>query len=686
MIETSLQGSVLEILIANPPVNALGAGVRKGLERALREAILDSAVKAIVVRGTGKFFSAGADISEFDNTIPDPQLPDIINLMETSPKPVVAAIHGLAFGGGLELALGAHYRIATPIAKLGLPEVALGILPGAGGTQRLPRIVGVEAALEMIVSGAPISAAKGAEIGLIDKLAENEDLAQQATAYARTLTAPRPTGAREVTADPAVFEQFATKNARKIDGLDAPKACIEAVRAAVILPLAQGLERELAFFHELVVGQQSEALRHVFFSERMAAKIDDLPKETTPRKIAKVGIIGAGTMGGGISMNFLSAGIPVTIVDMAQEALDRGIAVICRNYEATAAKGRLTTEQVGTAMTLLTSSLDFGELADCDLIIEAVYEDMDIKKRIFARLDEIAKPGAILASNTSYLSIDDIADVTSRPGDVVGLHFFSPANIMKLVEVVRGAKTAADVLATAMDLARRIGKQPVVSGVCYGFIGNRMLLPRIDGAIDMLVEGATPQQVDRISVDLGMPMGPLQMMDLAGLDLGWHRDVSRIESVRDALCAAGRWGQKTGCGIYDYDDKRRPLPSPAAQSIIDAFREKSGIVPRAISDEEITARTLYVMVNEGAKILEEGITQRASDIDVVWLNGYAWPRHTGGPMYWAEHLVGLEAVVQNLNAYSRSMGESFSLSPLLVRAATNRTSFEDARGKLGAGS
>ncbi|WP_157219582.1 3-hydroxyacyl-CoA dehydrogenase NAD-binding domain-containing protein [Flavisphingomonas formosensis] len=678
MIKTQLHDDVLEVVIDNPPVNALGARVRQGLWAAIADAQTDTAVKAIVIRGAGKLLSGGADITEFGKTTAEPGLPELVDAIEASAKPVVAAIHGIALGGGLEVALGCHYRIATANTKLGLPEVTLGLLPGAGGTQRLPRVIGVEAALDMIVSGSPISGKRAADIGLVDRLAEEGTLLAEAISFARALDAPRRTGDVSVSADPAIFEAFAAQNARKIAGLDAPSACIKAVRAASELPIGQGLEKERALFAELVAGTQSKALRHVFFAERAAAKIDGMPKDIAMRSIDKVGVIGAGTMGGGISMNFLSAGIPVTIVEMAQEALDRGVSTIRKNYEATAAKGRLTADQVEKAMSLLTPSLAFDALADCDLVIEAVYENMDVKKDIFARLDGTAKPGAMLASNTSYLSVDEIATATKRPQDVLGLHFFSPANIMKLVEVVRGAETAPEVLATGMDLARRIGKAPVVSGVCYGFIGNRMLTPRLDGAIEMLVEGATPDQVDQVSVALGMPMGPLQMIDLAGVDIGWHRDPTRIESVRDALNAAGRWGQKTGGGFYDYDEKRRPSASAAAQAIVEQFRTEAGIAPREITDEEIVARTLYAIVNEGAKILEEGIAQRASDIDVVWLNGYGWPRHTGGPMFWAEQ-VGLEKVVDTLNRYRDRLGPGFSLSPLLAQCAAQGGSlFGDA--------
>lgn len=665
MIETRLHDDVLEIVMTNPPVNALGNRVRKGLSDAIAEGQANGAVKAIVIRGSGTMFSAGADISEFSKPLAEPNLPEVIDSIEASGKPVVAAIHGSALGGGLEITLGCHYRIATPNAKLGLPEVLIGVLPGAGGTQRLPRLVGVEAALDMIVSGSPVAARKAIDLGLADRLATDEaSLTSEAIAYARTVGVPRRTRDIEVQPGSEIFEKFITDNARTIKNLEAPQACIEAVRASTELPFDEGRKKEQELFAQLVIGDQSKALRHVFFAERTAAKIEGLPKDIKLRPVTKVGVIGAGTMGGGISMNFLSAGIPVTIVETQQEALDRGVRVVRKNYEATAAKGRLTTEQVEKAMGLLTPTLDFDALADCDLVIEAVYENMDVKKEIFARLDIIAKPGAMLASNTSFLSIDEIASATQRPQDVLGLHFFSPANVMKLVEVVRGARTAPDALATGMDIARRIGKVPVVSGVCFGFIGNRMLLPRQNNADALLLEGATPEQVDRVHTAFGMPMGPFQMADLAGVDIGWHRDPTRIESLQDALCAEGRWGQKKQAGFYDYDERRRPTPSTVVGGIVDGFRAKAGITPRAISDEEIMVRTLYTMVNEGAKILEEGISQRASDIDVVWNYGYGWPRHKGGPMFWADQ-IGLKTIVEGLERYQAALGPDFTLSSLL---------------------
>ena len=668
MIETHIHDDVFEIVLNNPPVNALGAEVRQGIARAFDEAEADPAVRAIVIRGAGKLFSGGADIKEFGKPFAEPGLPDLMDRIEACGKPVVAAIHGTCFGGGCEVAISCHYRIAAPSAKIGLPEVKIGLLPGAGGTQRLPRLIGVEAALGIIVSGNPVSARKALDMGLVDKLVDEEKLAEEAIAFARAQDTVRPTGELSVSADESVFERFAEANKRAIGRLDAPVGCMEAVKAATQLPLEDGLKRERALFEGLMNGDQSKALRHAFFAERAAAKIDDLPSDTQPRGVNRVGVIGAGTMGGGISMNFLSAGIPVTIVEMAQDALDRGTGIMRKNYEATAAKGRLTADQVEKAMGLLTPSLDFDALSECDLIIEAVYENMDVKKEIFARLDTLAKPGAILASNTSYLDINEIASATSRPQDVVGMHFFSPANVMKLLEVVRGDKTAPDVLMTAMSLGRKVGKVPVVAGVCYGFIGNRMLIPRQDQAMQLLLEGATPAQVDKVHTDFGMPMGPFQMGDLAGVDIGWHRDPQRIENIRDALCAQERWGQKTKAGFYDYDDKRKPSPSPVTQQIIEDFRAQAGIAPREISDEEIMVRTLYTMVNEGALILEEGIAQRASDIDVVWLYGYGWPRWTGGPMHWAD-TVGLDTIAAALERYKGKIGPDFAVARSLAEKA-----------------
>ncbi|ODP37694.1 3-hydroxyacyl-CoA dehydrogenase [Sphingomonas turrisvirgatae] len=653
VITTQRQGDILVITSNNPPVNALGAAVRQGLAAAIEELNGDDSLKAAVIRCEGRTFFAGADITEFGKPMQEPGLPTLVDQIEASEKPVVAAVHGTALGGGCEVALACHYRIAVPSAKFGLPEVKLGILPGAGGTQRLPRVAGVKFALELAAKGDPVPAKVAQAAGLVDRLADEDSLTPDAVAYASEIAAARPlprASEKPVQVEDGVFDAFRKENARRMRGFDAPAEIIDVIEQTVSLPYAEGVQRERAGFMKLIMGTQSAAMRHIFFAERKAAKIDDVPEDTKLRDIKRVGVIGAGTMGGGISMNFLSAGIPVTIVEMQQEALDRGTGTIRKNYEASAAKGRLKPEQVEGAMGLLKPTLSLDDLADCDLIIEAVYENMDVKKDIFGKLDKIAKQGAILASNTSYLNIDEIAASTSRPQDVLGLHFFSPANVMKLLEIVRGAKTAHDVLATAMDVAKRIKKVAVVAGVCHGFIGNRMLMPRQVEANKLLMEGATPQQIDKVHVEFGMPMGPFQMADLAGVDIGWHRDPTRIESIRDALAAENRWGQKTKAGFYDYDDKRTPSPSPRVAEIIEEFRKKSGAQQHEVTDQEIVERTLYPMVNEGALILEEGMAQRASDIDVVWIYGYGWPVYRGGPMFWAD-TVGLKTIVEGLEKH-----------------------------------
>ena len=679
-ISTRKHGDVLIIESNNPPVNALSAAVRQGLVDAIEQAEADDSVKAVVIACEGQTFFAGADITEFGKPPVMPWLPQVVDRIEECIKPVVAAIHGTALGGGLEVALGCHYRVAVPSAKLGTPEVKLGLLPGAGGTQRLPRVAGVDKALAMTATGIPIGAREAFDCGLVDRLVEGE-LLPHAVAYAEEVRDIRPLPRsserqdRVENVDPAVFDEFRKANARKFKGFDAPEANVRAVRAATEKPYSEGVIEERKLFMELMTGAQAKALQYFFFAERKAAKIEGLPEDVKPRDIRRVGVIGAGTMGGGISMNFLSAGIPVTIVEMSQEALDRGTGVIARNYEASAAKGRLTQEQVSTAMSHLTPTLDFAALADCDLIIEAVYENMEVKKDVFGKLDRIARPGAILASNTSYLNIDEIAASTSRPGDVVGMHFFSPANIMKLLEVVRGAKTAPDVLLTVMQIGKRIKKVPVVAGVCHGFIGNRMLMPRQIEATKLLLEGATPEQVDKVHVDFGMPMGPFQMADLAGVDIGWHRDPSRVENIRDALCAIERWGQKKGAGFYDYDEKRRPTPSPIVQQIIEDFAARQGVERREIGDQEIVERTIYPMVNEGAKILEEGMAQRASDIDVVWVYGYGWPVYKGGPMYWADNIEGLTKIVAGLKQQEERMKPDFTFSKLLLEKAEKGEKF-----------
>ena len=655
-IRTERHDNVLVIISDNPPVNALGQAVRAGLTEGIAEALADDSVEAVVIRCDGRTFFAGADITEFGKPPQGPSLPEALDKLEASDKPVVAAIHGTALGGGCEVALACHYRVAVPSAKMGLPEVKLGLIPGAAGTQRLPRLVGAEAALPLVAIGNPISAKKAKEIGLLDELVGEDSLAADAIAFAKSKVGqPVPRSSegdanQDGIKNPDIFDEFRAKNGRKMRGFDAPNAAIEAVRAAGEMSYAEGVKKERELFGKLMTGTQSKAMRHYFFAERAANKVDDIPSDTPLIDIKKVGIIGAGTMGGGIAMNFLSAGIPVTILEMKQEALDRGTSTMRKNYEATAKKGRMTAEQVEQAMGILTPTLEYRDLADCDLVIEAVYESMDVKKDVFGKLDEVVKEGAILASNTSYLNIDEIATATKRPGYVLGLHFFSPANVMKLLEVVRGEKTRDDVLATAMKLSKKIGKVAAVSGVCPGFIGNHMLSKRQEQANQLILEGANYWDVDDVLLEFGFPMGPFQMGDLAGIDIGWHRDPTKVTTIREALCAVGRFGQKAGKGFYDYDEARQRTPSDEVKQIIADFAEKEGNEQRDISKDEIRERLLYPMVNEGAKILDEGMAQRASDIDVVWINGYGWPLYTGGPMFWAD-TIGLDTVVAGLEKH-----------------------------------
>jgi 3-hydroxyacyl-CoA dehydrogenase len=685
VVSTAREGAVAVLTLQSGPVNALGTALRQGILAAVEAAEADPAVKAIVLIGGGRMFSAGADITEFGKPQSGIGLPDLLNRIEAAGKPVVAAIHGNALGGGLETALACHYRVAVPSAKVGLPEVKLGILPGAGGTQRLPRVVGPRKALDVIVGGSPIGAKAAAGMGLIDELAPEDGLRAHAVAFAERVVAEgrpltkirdRDDKIAEGRDDPGLFAAFREENARKTRGFEAPAACIACIEAACRLPFDEGLAFERAEFQKLVSGTQSAAQRYVFFAERQAAKIPDVPDDTPARPIARVGVIGAGTMGGGISMNFLNAGIPVTIVEMKREALDRGLKTIRTNYENTAKKGRLKPEDVETRMGLLSDTLELEKLAECDLIIEAVFEDMGIKKEIFSKLDTIAKPGAILASNTSYLDIDAIAAMTNRPADVIGMHFFSPANVMRLLEVVRGEKTAKDVIATAMQIGRKVGKIPVLVGVCHGFVGNRMLAQRQREANRLILEGVTPWDVDRVIYEFGLPMGPFTMSDLAGLDIGWSRETNKSESVRDLLCEQDRRGQKTSAGFYDYDARRKATPSPVTEEIIARVAERQGVKRRDATDQEILERTLYPMVNEGAKILEEGKAIRASDIDIVWINGYGWPVYRGGPMFWAD-TIGLPKVLERLRVYEAEYGAEFKPSALLEKLAAEGRGFKD---------
>jgi 3-hydroxyacyl-CoA dehydrogenase len=679
------EGDIAVLTVNSPPVNALSANVRDGLSAGIAQAAADPAVKAIVLICDGRTFIAGADISEFGKPPKGASLHDVQAAIEGGAKPVIAAIHGTAFGGGFELAQACHYRVAVPSAQFGQPEIKLGIIPGAGGTQRLPRLIGVEKALEANVSGNPFSAKLAHEWGAVDALVEEGKLREGALAFARKVIDTRmplrkvrdlndkieaARGHREI------FDKVRRDNARKYRGFEAWQAVIRAVEAAVDLPFDEGMKREREEFMNLVLTPQARAQRYVFFAERKVWKIADVPDTTPTLPIKKVGVIGAGTMGGGISMNFLNVGIPVTIVETAQPALDRGLATIRRNYENTAKKGRLKQSDVETRMGLLSPGLNLDALSDCDLIIEAVYENMDIKKEVFRKLDKIAKPGAILASNTSYLNIDEIASVTGRPDHVLGMHFFSPANVMRLLEVVRGEKTAKPVIATVMQLARKIGKIAALVGVCHGFVGNRMLHQRQREAGKLILEGAMPWDVDRVIYDFGFPMGPFAMSDLAGLDIGWSKETSKSSTIREILCEMDRRGQKTGAGFYDYDESRNAKPSPVVEKIILDFAAKKGINRRTISDEEILERCIYPMINEGAKILEEGKAQRASDIDIVWINGYGWPVYRGGPMFYAD-LVGPEKVLAKMKNFEATMGEDFKAAPLVEKVVAEKKQLQD---------
>jgi 3-hydroxyacyl-CoA dehydrogenase len=683
--DLTLEGDVAVITLDSPPVNALSFNVRDGLFAGFTAAIADPAATAIVLICAGRTFIAGADISEFGGASKGASLYEVQALMESSPKPVVAAIHGTALGGGLEVALCAHYRIAVPSARCGLPEVNLGLLPGAGGTQRLPRIAGPRRALEMMTSGTHVPAPACLTMGLVDELAEESSLRADAVAYARRLVAA---GAplvkisdRPVEPMPAEeFAAFRAANAKKFRGFKAPEAIIQTVEAAVSLPFADGLKVERELFGGLVTSPESAAQRYVFFAEREVWKIPDVPASTPTVPVAAVGIIGAGTMGGGIAMNFVNAGIPVTIVETEQAALDRGLGVVRANYERSARNGRFPIEDVDRRMGLITPTLSLDELATSDLVIEAVFERMDIKKEVFAKLDKICKPDAVLATNTSALNIDEIASVTTRPESVIGLHFFSPANVMRLIEVVRADHTSPEVINTSMQVARKIGKIAALVGVCPGFVGNRMLAARGREAQALLDEGAMPWDVDRALYEFGFAMGPFQMSDLAGLDIGWVKERSAGATIRDRLCELDRRGQKNGAGYYDYDANRNPSPSPVTEAIVHEFAAKSGRPPVTFTEAEIVERLIYPMINEGAKILEERKAIRASDIDVIWINGYNWPAYRGGPMFYADQ-IGLDNVVARLRELESTSGPQWTPAPLLERLAAEGKRFSDLKAQ-----
>ena len=684
------QGAVGVITIANPPVNALGAGVRKGLLDRLDKGNEDPDAAALVLIGGGRTFPAGADITEFGKPPASPILPEVIAAYEQSPKPVIAALHGTALGGGLEVALGCDWRCATQDAKLGLPEVKLGILPGAGGTQRLPRLIGAENALTVIVGGDFVVAPKALEWGLIDEIVEG-DLLEGAIAFAEKIVSEdrprRRVRDMSVSAAAELFEGFRQTVAKKRRGFIAPLKCIEAVENATRLPFDEGLAAERAMFAELMASPQAAAQRYMFFAEREVAKIPGIDKDTPLRKIASVGVVGAGTMGAGIAMNFANAGIPVTLVEATEDALDRGFSTILGNYAASVGKRRLTRQQADMRIGRLTGSLDFADLARADLIIEAVFEDMALKNEVFAKLDRTCRPGAILATNTSTLNIDEIAAATSRPQDVVGTHFFSPANVMKLLEIVRGENTADDVLATVTRLARTISKIGVVVGVCDGFVGNRMLHAYWDQAYSLLLEGALPHEVDQALYDWGWAMGPFAVMDLAGTDVSWRvrqgRETTRDKTkpypavVADRLCSEGRYGQKTKAGWYRYEgNSRAPVPDPEVETLILKVSEDMGIARRGIADEEIVERCLYALINEGARILEEGIAARASDIDVIYHYGYGFPRYRGGPMFCAD-AIGLHKVLSGIRAFEERQPGLWTSAPLIARLAGKGKTFCD---------
>jgi 3-hydroxyacyl-CoA dehydrogenase len=677
---------VAVVVVDNPPVNALNHAVRTGLMEALASARNDAAVEAVVLAAAGRTFIAGADITEFDKPSQGPSTIDVIELIDAMPKPVVAALHGTPLGGGLEIALACHFRVAAVGTRCGLPEIKLGIIPGAGGTQRLPRIVGMEKALSMILSGDPIPAEDAFACGLVDEIVDG-DVTGAAVAFARRAVVEKRPLARtrdredrlsELRNTPARFDELAAPYAKRGRGLQAPAAALQALRWAIALPVDEALDRERRTFMELRGGDQAKAQRHVFFAEREAAKVPDLPKTAKPRQIKRAAVIGAGTMGGGIAMCFASAGVPVTVVEADAEALKRGLDTIAKNYRASAARGSLRADEVDARLGLINGVTDMAAASDADIIVEAVFEEIELKRKVFEQLDRVGKSDAILATNTSYLDVNAIAEATGRPKSVIGMHFFSPANVMRLLEVVRAARSAPDVIATAISIGRRIGKVPVVVGVCHGFVGNRMLRVRSIEAERLLLEGALPQDIDAALVNFGFPMGPFATGDLAGLDIGWRMrkaQGARAE-IADQLCEAGRFGQKTGKGFYLYETgSRTPRPDPEVEQLIVATSKRLGIARRAIAGEEIVERLIFPTINEGARILEEGIALRPGDIDVIWIYGYGFPVWRGGPMYHADR-VGLPHIRDRLAEFARRTGDRrHDPAPLLARLATEGRGF-----------
>jgi len=687
------RGRVGLILVDNPPVNALSAAVRQGLVDALEQADADRQSQVLMLAGEGRTFIAGADIREFGKPRQPPDLNTVIERVEASPKPVVAAIHGTALGGGLELALGCDYRIALARAQVGLPEVKLGLLPGAGGTQRLPRLTGVETALEMITTGRFMGAPVAAESGILDDVLQFGDIVNAGADWCEKLldqgAAKRPVRARAeklelARADAGLFDRAREGLKNSARGLYAPQRCVDAVQAAVELPFEQGLKRERELFMDCMASDQSKALIHAFFAERRAARVADVPRDTPRREIAKVGVVGAGTMGAGIAMCFANAGLPVTVLEVDQTALDKGLARIRHTYAARVEKGRMDQAGMDACLERIRGSVSYDDLAEADMVVEAAFEDMDVKLGVFAELDRLCKPGAILASNTSSLDLDRIAAATGRPEDVIGTHFFSPAHVMKLLEVVRGERTAKDVIATVMKLARTLGKVGVVVGVCDGFVGNRMIFQYMREAEVLVLEGATPEQVDRVMVDFGMPMGPFTMGDMAGLDVGWRirkrqrRELAAdhpLPNVLDKVCERGRYGQKTGAGWYRYEPgSRKPIPDPEVAGLIEAAAAERRVERRTLDDAEILKRCLYPLINEGAYILEEGIAQRPGDIDVIYRYGYGFPAWRGGPMFYADQ-TGLPAILDDIRRWHERLGAWWTPAPLLERLVREQKTF-----------
>jgi 3-hydroxyacyl-CoA dehydrogenase len=686
-VRLARQGEIAIATIDNPPVNALGQALRAGLARVIAEAAADPTVSAIVLAAAGRAFIAGADISEFGKPPLAPYLPDVLDAIEACPKPVVAAVQGAALGGGLEVALACHGRVAAPAASLGLPEVKLGLIPGAGGTQRLPRLIGAARAFPMMLSGEPVNAGKALELGLVDAVT-GEDLVVAAVAQARMLAsrcAPlrlSENRSRLTAADRAAFEALAADAMKKSADLPNVAALVEAVRGAFDLGFAEGLAVERALFLKLVADPRSAALRHVFFAEREIARVPGIGAEVKPRPIAKAAVIGAGTMGGGIAMCFANAGIPVTLIEQEQAQIDNGMNRVAAIYEMSVTRGSLTPEKRDERLALITPAVGLAAAAEADMVIEAAFEEMGVKQQIFAALDGIARPGAILASNTSYLDVPTIAAATKRPQDVLGMHFFSPANVMKLLEVVRPAGVAEDAVVSAMALGRRLGKVPVVVGNGFGFVGNRMLEARTRATERLLIAGALPHEVDAALTGFGFKMGPCAMADLAGNDIGWRSRKARgkTAAVADAICEAGWFGQKTGRGYFLYPEGARSgQRDPEVEALIARISEEQGVTRRRFTTEEILSRLLDPMVNEGARILEEGIAARPGDIDVIWLNGYNWPAWRGGPMYWAD-TVGLGAIVARLEQLVAETGDgTLQPAPLLRRLAAEGKGFADLK-------